>query len=330
VQRRRPTLIDIARAAGVSRSTASRAINGQPSVAADVRARVLQAVATLGYHPDASARALASGRVDVIDLVVVEPDMAAFGDNPFYGRVTASLLAALDGTDVQTRIHVTPARSAGRVLDEIAGSGSLGTLLVNVPGALAAPFHRRYRRVVALGRFSTRVPCSEADNARGAALAVRHLVAAGRRVIGAIGGPRWNPCAGQRKAGYLHAMAAAGLSPLWTDGDFRRQGGYDGTLRLLEQRRDIDAIVAACDMTAAGALQALAATGRRVPDDVAVVGFDDSVLASLTTPPLTSVRQPVEEMTALAARELLHGRVNDGWHQTFPVSLSVRASSRSA
>lgn len=326
MQRSRPTLIDVARAAGVSKSTASRAINGQPNVAAEVRQRVLQAVARLGYHPDSSARALASGRVDVIDLVVVESDVTAYGTNPFYGRVTAGLLAAVDGTDVRTRIHVTPPQSAASLLDELAGSGSLGTVLVNVPGSLAARFHRQYRRVVSLGRFAAAVPYAEADNAHGAALAVQHLVSAGRRAIGAVGGPRWNPCAGQRRSGYLGAMAEVGLRPLWTDGDFRRQGGYVGTLRLLERCPDLDAIVAACDMTAAGALQALAATGRRVPDDVAVVGFDDSVLATLTTPPLTSVRQPVEEMVTLAARELLHGRVRDGWHHTFPVSLSIRAS----
>ena len=326
--RSRPTLIDVARAAGVSRSTASRAINGQPSVAPDVRARVLQAVAALGYHPDSAARALASGRVDVIDLVVVEQDLATFGANPFYGRVTAGLLAALDGTGVQMRLHVTPARTASRVLDDVAQSGSLGTLLVNVPAALARRFHRRYRRVVSLGRFAPTVPYSESDNARGAALAVRHLASAGRRTIAFIDGPPWNPCAGQRHAGYLGTMAEAGLRPMWTHGNFRRQGGYDGTLRLLQQRPDLDAIVAACDMTATGAIQALVATGRRVPDDVAVVGFDDSVLAALTTPPLTSVRQPVEEMTTLAVRDLLQGRVHDGWHQSFPTSLTVRASSR--
>jgi len=318
--------VDVARAAGVSRSTASRAINGQPAVAEDVRTRVLRAVTDLGYHPDSSARALASGRLDVLDLVVVEQDQGAFSANPFYGRVTAGLLAALAGADVQMRIHVTSAPSAGGVLDDVAGSGSLGTILVNVPGPLAQRFHRRYRRVVSLGRFGDGVPYSETDNARGAALAVGHLVSAGRRVIAAIDGPQWNPCALDRHAGYINSMASAGLSPMWTDGDFRRQGGYTATRRLLDARPDIDAIFAACDLTAAGAIQALAASGRRVPDDVAVVGFDDSVLATITNPTLTSVRQPVEEMTTLAADELLHGRVETGWHQSFPVTLSIRES----
>lgn len=322
--------MDVARVAGVSRSTASRAINGQPGVAPDVRDRVQRAVSALGYHPDTSARALASGRLDVFDLVVVEQDVSAFSSNPFYGRVTAGLLAALAGTDIHMRVHVTPQSSAVRVLDDIARSGSLATLLVNVPGTPARRFHRRYRRVVSLGRFGAGVPYSETDNVRGAALAVNHLVAAGRRAIAAIGGPQWNPCAVQRRTGYIDTMTEAGLRPMWTEGDFRRQGGYAATLRLLEVRPDLDAIFAACDLSATGAVQALAATGRRVPDDVAVVGFDDSVLATATNPPLTSVRQPVEEMTTQAARELVAGRVDGDWHQSFPVSLSVRASTGAA
>jgi DNA-binding LacI/PurR family transcriptional regulator len=330
VERSRPTLVDVARAAGVSRSTASRAINGMPAVAEEVRTRVLRAVGELGYHPDSSARALASGRLDVLDLVVVEQDSSALSTNPFYGRVVAGLLAALSRTDVQMRIHVTPAIQANQVLDDVADSGSIGTLLVNVPGPLAQRFYRRYRRVVSLGRFGDGVPYSETDNAHGATLAVGHFIEAGRRVIAAIDGPQWNPCAVQRHVGYVDTMSSAGLGPMWTDGDFRRQGGYNATLRLLDTRPDIDAIFAACDLTATGALQALAATGRRVPDDVAVIGFDDSVLATAANPPLTSVRQPVEEMTSHAAGELLHGRVDGGWHQSFAVSLSVRASTVSA
>jgi DNA-binding LacI/PurR family transcriptional regulator len=326
VERSRPTLVDVARVAGVSRSTASRAINGQRAVAEDVRRRVLRAVATLGYHPDASARALASGRLDVLDLVVVEQDVSAFSANPFYGRVTAGLLEALSGTDVQMRIHVTPTSTVAQVLDDMAKSGSLGTLLVNVPGQLAERFHRRYRPVVSLGRFGAGVPYSEAENARGSALAVGHLLSAGRRVIAAIDGPAWNPCAVERHDGYLETMASAGLTPMWTAGDFRRQGGYAATLRLLKSRPDVDAIFAACDLTAAGAIQALTATGRRVPEDVAVIGFDDSVVATTTNPALTAVRQPVEEMTARAARELMYGHVDRSWHESFPVTLSVRAS----
>ena len=326
MEHRRPTLVDVARLAGVSRSTASRAINDQSGVTAEARQRVRRAVETLRYHPDGAARSLASGRAEVLDLVVIDEDPHAFANNPYYSRVTAGMLEALAGSDVPMRIHLTPRATAGGVLDAVATSAGIGTLLVNVPAPAARRFQRRCPRVVSIGRFGDRVPFTETDSFHGATMAVAHLVAEGRRVIAAIDGPADNPCAAQRHAGYVEAMTSAGLHPLWTDGDFRRAGGYDATLRLLDAHPGIDAIFAACDLTATGAVQALTASGRRVPDDVAVAGFDDSVLASSSTPPLTSVRQPVEEMAAQATRDLLHGDVGPGWQRWFPVSLMVRSS----
>jgi DNA-binding LacI/PurR family transcriptional regulator len=326
MQRSRPTLVDVARAAGVSRATASRVINQQPRVAPEVRQRVLEVVAELDYHPDTSARALASGRVDVLDLVVVEEDTKAFSHNPFYGRVLAGVLAALNGTDAQMRVRLVPERAAGRVLNEIADACSLGTLLVNVPPSLAQPFHDRCPLVVSLGRSAETVPFTEPENSKGARLAVEHLVATGRRLVAAIDGRRTNPCAIDRHVGYVDAVRAAGLRPVWADGNFCRQGGYAATMELLTAQPDLDGIFAACDLSATGALQALAHAGRRVPDDVAVVGFDGSVLATCANPPLTSVSQPVEDMTEYAVRQLLDRQVGDQWHEVFPVTLSVRAS----
>jgi DNA-binding LacI/PurR family transcriptional regulator len=326
MEHNRPTLVDVARVADVSRSTASRALNDQPGVSAEIRDRVRRAATALDYHPDASARALASGRMDVIHLVVVEKDAPAFASSSYYARVIAGLVSALAGTDAQMRLDVVDGSDAARVLDDIAGSNALGTLLVNVAAPLAERFYRRCPRVVSLGHYADGVPYSEAESADGVEKAVRHLLAGGRRQIAAIDGPQSNPCARERHTGYLNAMAAAGQRPLWTEGDFTRQGGYAATLRILSWHPDVDAIVAACDCTAAGVLQALADSGRRVPGDVAVVGFDDSELAASTSPPLTSVHQPVEEMARRAARDLIESRVGPGWRQTFPVSLSVRAS----
>jgi DNA-binding LacI/PurR family transcriptional regulator len=327
MERRRPTLVDVANAAGVSRSTVSRVINGQPRVTSEVRRQVLRSVAQLGYRPDHAARALASGRTDVVEVVVVESDPRAIGRNPFYGRVLAAVLEALAATDVHMRVHVVRTSEAGRVIDEIARSACIGSLLVNTPASLAAQLHERSPRVVSLGRSAASVPFTTADNIGGARLAVLHLLGAGRRRIAAIDGRATNPCAVERHAGYEAAVREAGLRPTSANGDFRRQGGFDATWRLLAEHPDIDAIFTACDLSATGALQALAESGRRVPDDVAVVGFDGSVLASCSSPPLTSVCQPVEEMTAHATRQLLNGEVDEHWHRMFPVTLSVRKSS---
>src|SRR5262245_42465902 len=130
MERRRPTLVDVATAAGVSRSTVSRVINGQPRVTPEVRRQVLRSVAQLGYHPDQAARALASGRTEVVELVVVESDPRAIGRNPFYGRVMAAVLEALADTEVSMRVHVVRMSEAGQVIDEIAHSASVGSRVV--------------------------------------------------------------------------------------------------------------------------------------------------------------------------------------------------------
>lgn len=333
MQRRRPTLVDVATAAGVSRSTASRAINDHPRVAPEVRQRVHQAVEKLGYHPDPAARALASGatqrrtRTDTLELAVVEDCAKAFGANPFYGRVLEGVLEALTGTDARMRVHVVGTADAPRALDDLSRTAGFGALLVNVDAALARRFHQRCPRVVSLGRSAPFVPFTEPENLVGGRMAVRHLIDNGRRRIAAIDGRMNLPCAVDRHTGYLNQMREAGLRPLWAVGDYSREGGVAATHRLLAEQPDIDAIFAACDLSATGVLQALAEAGRKVPDDVAVVGFDGSLLAACTNPPLTSVCQPVEEMTANAVRQLLADRVKDRWYQSFPVSLAVRQSS---
>jgi DNA-binding LacI/PurR family transcriptional regulator len=323
-------LVDVATAAGVSRSTASRAINDHPRVAPEVRQRVRKVVEELGYRPDPTARALATGapgrRTDTLELIVVEDCTAAFGANPFYGRVLEGVLDALRDSDARMRVHVLPGTDAPRALAELSRTTGLGALLVNVDAPLAKRFHQRCPRVVSLGRSAPFVPFTEPENLRGGRMAVRHLIQSGRRRIVAIDGKMHLPCAADRHTGYVHQMREAGLRPLWAVGDYSREGGAAATQRLLAEEPDLDAIFAACDLSAVGALQALTEAGRRVPDDVAVVGFDGSLLAACTNPPLTSVWQPVEKMTATAVRQLLADRVQDRWYQSFPVTLSVRQS----
>ncbi|HEX3790154.1 MAG TPA: LacI family DNA-binding transcriptional regulator [Pseudonocardiaceae bacterium] len=325
MQRARQTLEDVARTAGVSRSTVSRVVNQQPGVAQAVRDEVWRVVDELGYEPDQTARALASGRADVVDVVVIDDDANALGRNPYYGRVLAGVLDALTRTRVQLRMVLVPRATSDAVLSTPEQVPALGTLLVNVPAALAEKIRRDRGPLVSMGRSAPLIPFIEPENASGIGTAVHHLYGLGRRRIAAIHGPQHNPCGAGRRLGYLAAMREAGLEPIDIAGDFTRETGRRATLDLLAEHPDIDAIVAACDFTAAGALQALAQSGRRVPHDVAVVGFDDSVIAATASTPLTSVHQPVEHIAATATRALLnqHG---SNMRTMVATSLTVRAS----
>jgi DNA-binding LacI/PurR family transcriptional regulator len=307
----RPTLEDVARRAGVSRSTVSRVINRQPGVAPSHRRLVQEAIVELGYRPHLGARALASGRADTLDLVIIDDDPDALSANPHYARVIAGTVKALAGTDVRLQIRMSSAPGTG-----------LGAVLVNVRPELAQQLRRGYGWVVSMGRSASRVSSIEPDNADGGRLAVDHLYRAGRRRIAVIAGPESNPCAVDRREGGLRAIREAGLEPLLCTGDFTLPTAERLTRQLIADHPDIDAIFACCDMTAAGALRALSSTGRRVPDDVALVGFDDGVIAASSG--FTSVRQTVEDNAALATQMVL---ARECRRVMVPVSLTVRESS---
>jgi DNA-binding LacI/PurR family transcriptional regulator len=179
--------------------------------------------------------------------------------------------------------------------------------------------------VVSLVATARSVPAVEADNTEGAYAAVQHLHRLGRRRIAAIHGPD-DTCGNSRRAGYRRAVAELGLPDLSTGGAFRREVGLTAARELLDRHPDVDAMFVACDLVAAGAVQAITATGRRVPQDVSVVGFDDSIAAVCANPPLTTMRMPVEDMASAAARLLLDGPVPVGYRQRFPVELVVRES----
>lgn len=325
----RPTIEDVARVAGVSRATASRVINNAPGASDPLRARVHATVTQLGYEPNETARALASGRQSAVDVIALTngPGIGWLGTHPYFSRVLASMMAVLQGANTQLRLHALGAGSAGDALDEIADTITVGAVLAHITPDLAARFHRRCRRVVSLVPTAASVPVMLADNIGGAYNAVAELHRLGRRRIAAIHGPAFNPCAIDRRTGYQRAIRDLELPYARSaDGDFHRDGGYRAAQELLEHDPDLDAMFVACDLMAAGAVQAITATGRRIPDDVSVIGFDDSIAAVCSTPPLTTMRQPVEEMAATATRLLLAGTPAAGHRQEFPVELVTRAS----
>ncbi|MFI9557387.1 LacI family DNA-binding transcriptional regulator [Nonomuraea endophytica] len=330
MSRLKPTIEDVARVAGVSRATASRVINNAPGASEPLRARVHAAVAELGYQPNETARALASGRQRAVDVIAITygPGIGWLGTHPYFSRVLAGMMPVLEDVNAQLRLHAVGHETAAETIDEIAANTTLGAVLADITPAMATRFYRRCRRTISIVPTATSVPAMQADNIGGAYTAVHELHRLGRRRIAAIHGPVLNPCAIDRRTGYLRAARNLGLVEVGADGDFHREGGHQAAQRLLDQHPDIDAMFVACDLMAAGAVQAITATGRRVPDDVSVIGFDDSIAAVCANPPLTTMRLPVEEMAATATRLLLRGNPEPGHRQRFPVDLVTRDSTR--
>ncbi|MFF8870570.1 LacI family DNA-binding transcriptional regulator [Streptomyces massasporeus] len=307
-----PTLEEVAARAGVGRGTVSRVINNAAGVKESTREAVQRAIQELGYVPNLAARSLAGRRTDAVALVLTEPDWRVFAE-PFFSEIVGSLGDAL--TDTGMQLMLTLVRSdteRTRFLEYARGGRVDGVLLLSVHAGDRLPDMLAEARLptVMLGRRSgdEYVSYVDADNVGGARSAVSHLLARGRRAIATIAGPLDMYVAQCRLRGYQDALALAGLTyeeSLVVEGDFTEESGRRAMAELLERHPEIDGVLAASDTTAVGALDALRAAGRRVPQDVAVIGFDDFPLAQRTEPRLTTVRQPLEEMGRAMIRLLL-------------------------
>ena len=331
-----PTLEQVAALAGVSRATVSRVVNGSPGVRPVVRAQVERAVAKLGYVPNRAARSLVTRRADSVALVVSEPH-ARFFSEPFFAGMVRGVSGALAEHGIQLLLLIAQDLDRDRLERYVVGGHVDGVLLASVHGddPLPATLERAGVPAVLVGRGVDRgAPGSyvDADNRGGALAAVAHLAARGRRRIATITGPLDMGVGLDRLDGYRDGLAAAGLAAdpgLVEPGDFTEEGGAAATARLLQRPGPpVDAIFAASDLMAAGALRALRAAGRKVPGDVAVVGFEDSAVARYAQPPLTTVRQPIEEMGRQATRLLLAKVAGEagGMHLVLDTELVVRAS----
>jgi DNA-binding LacI/PurR family transcriptional regulator len=311
----RPTLEEVALRAGVGRGTVSRVINGSPRVSDRAKAAVEAAIAELGYVPNRAARALAGNRTDAIALVIPEPETRLFAE-PYFSDIIRGIGAELADTDMQLLLTLirTP-KERTRFAQYLAAHRVDGVLLVSVHEDDPLPDLMEELEMPAVlnGRRSDLESVSyvDADNVGGARAAVAHLIARGRRQVATITGPPDMYVARSRLDGYRQAVesAAEGLggfdTALVARGDFTEEGGRRAMRELLVRRPDIDGVFAASDVMAAGARAVLREAGRRVPDDVALVGFEDSAIARHMDPALTSVRQPTEEMGRTMARVLL-------------------------
>jgi DNA-binding LacI/PurR family transcriptional regulator len=332
-----PTLEEVAAIAGVSRATASRVINGSSRVSVPAKTAVDKAVAQLGYVPNRAARQLVTRRTDSIGLVVSEPETRVFSE-PFFSAALRGVSDALSDTDLHLVLLMAQNDVQRARLERYVQNRHVdGVILMSLHGEDPLPqaLSRLGMPVVLFGRpvvAADGVTWLDADNVGGASGAVDHLLAGGRTTIATITGPQ-DMCAGiDRLEGYRASLEAHGLAydeSLVAVGDFTEAAGMALAQELLSRRPDLDAIFAASDLMATGALHALRSSGRTVPGDVAVIGFDDSPSAPYTDPPLTTVRQPVEAM-ARQMTEMLLTQVATGDHSQQHVVVETELVIRSS
>lgn len=303
----RPTIYDVARLAGVSTATVSRALNGTGKIAPATSASIDAAVRQLGYRPNTVARSLVTKSTQTIALLL--PDIA----NPFYAALVSGiqqralaagstmLLCTTEGDPEREEQYLSLLRA--KQVDGVLVDGLV------LPPERIADFVREGLPIVCLDRDidSTSVPLVQVDNRLGARLATEHLLSLGHRRIAHVAGAPGLRISEERVAGYGAALAARGLErdpALVATGSFTEEGGYEAARTLLAASSPT-AVFAANDLSALGVMHAIAESGRRVPDDVSVVGFDDLRLAGHTTPPLTTVHQPAFEIAQRATQLLL-------------------------
>lgn len=330
--RRRPTIRDVAAAAGVSRGTVSRVINGGHWVSPEALAAVNDAIRSTGYTVNQHARSLATGRSNSIAFLLTEPQHLLFED-PTFSILLRGAAQALAAREMPLLLMVAGTSDERRRITEYVSAGHVdGVLLISshAGSPMVAALLRNGVPTIACGAplgFESRVGYVAADDVGGAREMVRHLAGRGQRRIATITGPMDTPGGRDRLAGYRAELGAAFDETLVAHGDYTRDGGERAMRELLGRRPDLDAVFVASDLMASGALIALRVAGRRVPQDVAVGGFDDSGLAATLEPPLTTMRQPFERIATEMVRLLL--AVIEGEQPaaiTLPTTLVPRAS----
>lgn len=314
MSRSAPTLDEVAREAGVSRSTASRAINGGDRVSPTAQAAVDAAIARLGFSPNRAARALATQQAGSIALVIPEPD-GLFLSDPFLLGVLRGVSRSLADTETQLVLLISHEHQKPGQMARYLRAGHVDGAIVTSPhrGDQIEESARGRRPVVFIGRpfDSDGLSFVDVDNVAGGRIGTQALIDAGHTRIATVSGPLDMTAGLDRLAGWRAALEEAGLpATLAESGDFTMASGRLAAERLLERAPGLDGIFVASDTMAIGVRQALDAAGLRVPHDVALVGFDNLGAAGAMTPKLTTVGNPLPAMVEAATKMLL-ARIED-------------------
>ena len=308
--RRKPTLEQVARYAGVSRATVSRVVNGQTTVDPAIRKVVEEAVADLNYVPNQAARALMTRRTDTVTLIAAETDTRVFGD-PFFAQIVRGVSKELRSSPIRLTLSMTETDEEAAALATYLSAGHTdGVLLISEHGRhrIAEQLSEAGIPVVIGGRpIDPRVEVNyiDHDNVGGARMAAQHLRSLGCIRIGTITGPQDMSAGVDRLEGFASGMGRMFRKGLVEHGSFTTASGEVATERLLKRHPEIDGLFVASDLMALGALRAIRRSGRTVPGDIAVVGYDDIELASMAEPSLTTIRQRTQKQGRLMARRLL-------------------------
>ena len=306
----RQTLESIAELAGVSRSTVSRVVNNQAGVREEVRDRVMSVIDQTGYRPNAAARSLAGQRTNIIGLVIAEPAQALFAD-PYFPRLIQGITQASNVRDLtlslflfhtkEEEAQLYPKIMGNRLFDGLIVTGThmddplIPDLISNqVPFVLVGYHDNPYVNYI------------DSDNVTGAHTAVSHLIRLGYKKIGHITGDINNYAATNRRDGYLNALRDRGRTidrDIIVQGDYTETDAFNAMEHLLG--KNVDAVFVASDMMAQGAIRAIHAHNLRIPDDIAVVGFDDLSPATNIVPSLTTVRQPIKRVGSMVVDTLI-------------------------
>lgn len=330
-------LEDIARIAGVSRSTVSRVVNNDPHVSGATRQRVLDVIAKQGYRPNRAARALATRKTRTLSMVIPQQVSFVFPD-PYFSVLIQGVIDEASRHDYAVMLWMgSRSEEQESFYRRVLANGLFDGVLVTsvpdddllIPRLVDAGFP-----LMLIGQSRHIGPSHafvDVDNLYGGRVAVEHLLSLGYRRVGTITGPL-NEAVGQhRLEGYRQAHRNCGfrVNPhLIVEGKFDEASGYRAMLTLLD--RGVDAVFAASDIMALGALRAAHERGVRVPDDIGLVGFDDHPMVAKANPPLTTIHQPIFELGAIGVHRLIElvetGAVQEEPHLVLPTHLVVRES----
>jgi DNA-binding LacI/PurR family transcriptional regulator len=330
-RRRRPTIADVAKRAGVSPAAVSFAVNGRPGVGEQTRARILETAKELGWHPSASARALTEARARTIGLVLARQTEELEADS-FFVRFLAGIERKLAAADYALLLHLVPVAGAEKTLgayERLAAGGRVDGFLLTDPELEDPRLHLLQAAglpVVVAGRLEpdSPFPWVETDHDAGMIEAVEHLVSLGHERIGFLGGGETYEHVQRRLSRWREAVRAAGL-PF---GPVVHAAGHGNAAAGAVLDDGPTAVACTSDTLALALVAAARARGLAVPEDLSVIGFDDSVMAALSSPALTSVRVDYAEFGAAAAAALLariDGEQPPPYEPSRPV-LEVRAS----